>query len=126
MAKAGIAVLPESRLMMPMDSVAMLAAQNLKADAPSWSPDGNWLAYVNVDFDDNSIRIATPDLKEHYLVWEPPPNTFIYPVAPSFSPDSKWLTFSTDDGSIWICDIMGNGTRRVTGPGTDKWPAWSK
>jgi Tol biopolymer transport system component len=72
------------------------------------------------------LFIATPDLSERYLVFEPPVGTFVYPTAPSFSPNSKWLTFATSDGSVWTCDITGSNARRLTGPGTDQFPAWSK
>jgi len=85
------------------------------------------LAYVNNNLNEGGLYITTPDLKEKYLVFNPPlGNLYILPVAPSFSPDSKWLTFSTTDGSVWICDITGNGARRLSGPGLDKFPAWSK
>ena len=123
---AGMAVLPESKLNVPMDSVIMLASKNFDAAGPSWSPDGHWLAYVISDFNNNSVRIATPDLKEHFLVFEPPVSTNVYIAPPSWSPDSKWLTFSTTDGSIWICDITGTRVQRVSGPGQDKFPAGSK
>ena len=126
MLPVGMVVLPESKMNMPMDSVVGLATKYPTATGPSWSPDGKWLAYVVNDFTTNSIRIASPDMKEHFLIFEPPVNTNIYPMAPGWSPDSKWLTFSTTDGSVWVCDITGTRTQRVTGPGRDKWPAWSK
>lgn len=122
----GLVVLPKDKYMMPMDSLKTLARKNLNCVAPAWSPDGKWLAYVNNDLNDGGLYIAAPDLKEKYLVFKPPPSTNMYTVAPSFSPDSKWLTFSTVDGSVWISDITGNGARRLTGPGSDKFPAWSK
>lgn len=122
----GLLVLPKGGYMIPMDSVKALASKNPKCVAPAWSRDGKWLAYVNNDLNDGGLYIATPDLKEKYLVFKPPPITNLYTVAPSFSPDSKWLTFSTIDGSIWVCDITGNGARRLSGPGSDKFPAWSK
>jgi len=122
----GLVVLPKEKFTMSMDSVTALALKNPNCVAPAWSPDGKWLAYVNNSLDDGSLYITTADLKEQYLVYTPPPAMGLYTVAPSFSPDSKWLTFSTTDGSIWICDITGNGARRLTGPGKDKFPAWSK
>ena len=121
----GLAVVNAKNFTIPMDSVSKLSNENPMRVAPVWSPDGKWLAYVGSDLENAGIYIATPDLKEHYKVFEPPINAYPRTVAPGFSPDSKWLTFSTNDGSIWICDITGNQTRRLTPPGTDRDPAWS-
>ncbi len=122
----GLVVLPMDHFMVPIDTIQAQAERNLKKVAPCWSPDGQWLAYVNNDIDDGGLYIATPDLKKHYLVFTPPVGAYLYTVAPSFSPNSKWLTFSTTDGSVWVCDITGQSPRRLTGPGLDKNPAWSK
>ncbi|MBD3401483.1 hypothetical protein GF420_01200 [candidate division GN15 bacterium] len=122
----GIAVLPADDFMVPLDSVRDISTRNIKRVAPSFSPDGKWLAYVYNDMSKAGVYVATPDLSEHYLVWEPPVNVYPRTLAPSFSPNSKWLTFATTDGSIWIVDIMGNNARRITVPGNDKAPAWSK
>lgn len=122
----GIAVLNRNDFMVPLDSIRAMSAQNRKCVAPSWSPDGKWLAYISSDMNNAGLFIATPDLKEKYLVWSPGVNVYPNTLAPSWSPDSKWLTFSTSDGSIWVVDITGNNARRLTGPGLDKYPAWSK
>lgn len=122
----GLVMLDRNRPMISIDSIRAAAKSNFRRIAPAWSPDDKWLAYVYNDMNAPGIYIATPDLEEHYLVFAPPVGSGIYTVAPSFSPDSKWITFATTDGSIWICDITGNGTRRLTPPGLDKNPAWSK
>lgn len=124
--RVGLVVIPAGQYMMSMDDIAEMARQNKALVAPSFSPDGKWVAYVSNSMDDGGLYIATADLKEKYLVTPAPIGTYINPVKPSFSPDSKWLTFSTQDGSVWIIDITGNGKRRLTGPGMDKSPAWSK
>jgi len=123
----GIVTLSLDNPMIPIDSIRAHGTRNVKLVAPSYSPDGKWLAYINNDLSDGGLYIATPDMKEKYLVFKPPVgNLYLHTVPASFSPDSKWLTFSTTDGSVWICDITGNGARRVSGPGLDKFPAWSK
>jgi Tol biopolymer transport system component len=124
--RVGLAVIPAGQYMMSMDDISDMAKQNRSLVAPTFSPDGNWVAYVSNSMDDGGLYIGTPDLKEKYLVTPAPIGTYINPIKPSFSPDSKWLTFSTQDGSIWIIDITGNGKRRLTGPGMDIAPAWSK
>ena len=122
----GLVVIPANQYMADIDSLFRVAEKNHGIIAPSWSPDGQWIAYMSNNLQEGGLYIATPDLKEKYLVTAPPVGTYMYTVAPSWSPDSKWLTFSTTDGSIWIIDIMGGGARRLTGPGPDKSPAWSK
>jgi len=122
----GIVVIKPTEYMLSTDSLHARALKNLKKIAPSWSPDGKWIAYIFNDLNSPGVHIASPDFSEDYLVFVPPVGTNLYTVAPSFSPDSKWMTFSTSDGSIWVCDITGNGARRLSGPGLDSYPAWSK
>lgn len=122
----GICVLGPSEYMISRDSIVARARKNFKKVAPSWSPDGKWLSYVFNDLNNAGVYVASPDFKEEYIVFVPPVGTNLFTVAPSFSPDSKWLTFATNDGSVWICDITGSGARRLSGPGTDANPAWSK
>lgn len=122
----GLGLLSSEQIMMPIDSIKKMGYDNKGFVAPAWSPDGKWIAVVSNDLDDAGLYLFSADLKEKYLVAAPPVGTYLNTLAPSFSPDSKWITFSTTDGPIWICDIAGNGTRRLTGPGPDKAPAWSK
>ena len=126
MKSLGLLTLASSEFMLSTDSMKSIALKNQGKVAPAWSPDGKWIAFVSNKMDDAGLYIATPDLKRKYLVFSPPVSTYVSTTAPSFSPDSKWLTFATTDGSIWICDITGNGARRLTPPGLDKSPAWSK
>ncbi|HOD66144.1 MAG TPA: hypothetical protein PKW75_04895 [candidate division Zixibacteria bacterium] len=122
----GLVVFDRANPMISIDSIRAASAKNLRCIAPSWSPDDQWLAYILDDISAPQVCIATPDLKEHFTVFSPPVGIMLYTNPPSFSPDSKWLTFATSDGSVWICDITGNGARRLTPPGLDKNPAWSK
>jgi len=122
----GIARLNRASFMAPMKEVTKQSLEMSGLVAPCWSPDGKWLAYISSSINDPALYVSPPDLSERYIVFSPPPGTSLYTTAPSFSPNSKWLTFATTDGSIWISDIMGNGLKRLTGPGTDWAPAWSK
>lgn len=123
---AGIGVVPRTGLMASIDSLAKLCRKVPDGVAPAWSPDGQWIAYVDNRLTDGGLYIANPSFSEKYLVFTPPVSVSLTTFQPSFSPDSKWLTFGTTDGSVWISDITGNGAKRVSGPGTDMGPAWSK
>jgi Tol biopolymer transport system component len=122
----GLGKLSRDKFMASMQSVRDQSSQTPGLVAPAWSPDGKWIACVSNSMTDAGLFILSADFSERYLVFTPPPATEMTTFAPSFSPDSKWLTFGTRDGSIWICDITGNGVRRLTGPGLDSSPAWSK
>lgn len=122
----GIAKLHRDKFMASLTSVGEQSMKMSGLVAPSWSPDGQWLACISNSMNDPGVYLLSADFSERYLVFTPPPVTDLMTSAPSFSPDSKWMTFGTRDGSIWICDIMGNGARRLTGPGMDSNPAWSK
>jgi Tol biopolymer transport system component len=122
----GMTILPHTNYMKSMDSLRLTTKKMAGCITPAWSPDGKWIAYVNTDAARSGVYIVAPDLATPYLVFSAPAGTAVYTIEPSFSPDSKWLTFSTNDGSIYICDITGNGLRKLTGPGSDKFPAWSK
>lgn len=122
----GMLTIGPDEYMKPMDSLKARAEENIKCVAPRWSPDGKWIAYVNSDMDANGLYLASADLSEKYLVFPAPTGAYVSTTTPSFSPDGKWLTFGTTDGSVWICDITGNGARRLCGPGMNMSPAWSK
>lgn len=122
----GIAVIAPTEYMLSRDAIKDRARKNLKKIAPCWSPDGKWIGHVYNDLNNPGIYVASQDFSENYIVFVPPVGANLFTMAPSFSPDSKWLTFATTDGSIWICDITGSGARRLSGPGMDSSPAWSK
>lgn len=122
----GMVVLNPDEIMLPYDSLRARALKNLNKVRPNWSPDGKWIAYIGNDMNTEGVYITTPDLSETYLVFKPPVSTNLRVDQPSFSPDSKYLTFATQDGSIWICDITGNNKVRLTGPGIDMTPTWTK
>ncbi len=125
MQQVGIVVLNPDQYMLPLSTMKDMALKNYKLVGPSWSHDGTRLAYVSSKVDDGGLYIANGDMSEAVKVFAPPTGTYVLPFAASFSPDDKWLTFSTDDGSVWICDVTGGGAQRINGPGRNRAPAWS-
>jgi Tol biopolymer transport system component len=124
--QSGLAKLPKSDFMASLTQIGQMSKKMPDMVSPAWSPDGKWIACISNNMTDPGLFILSADMTEKYLVFNPPPATTLSTMAPSFSPNSKWLTFSTRDGSIWICDITGNGAKKLTGPGLDSFPAWSK
>ena len=94
--------------------------------APSWSPDGKWIAYVVNDMTRSAVYITAPDKSRKFLVYRPASGRSVAGITPGWSPDSKWLTFGLDNGSIWICDITGKQAKGLIPAGDNRSPAWSK
>lgn len=95
---------------------------------PSWSPDGNWIAFSSKDGAQTSIRVVRPDGSEDRVLHaEGAEGTFnIFSVH--FSPDGTELLFDrgTDSGfDIFVMKTDGSDVRRVTTTGTDYDPYWS-
>jgi TolB protein len=95
--------------------------------SPSWSPDGQNLAYVS--FEDRLPSVYVQYLKtgdRKRVSAKAGVNQ-----APAFSPDGKKLalTLSTRDGNldVYIMDLTTSALTRVTDdPGIDTEPQWSK
>src|SRR5271170_5170262 len=95
--------------------------------SPSWSPDGQSLAYVS--FEDRLPSVYVQILKSgerRRVSAKAGVNQ-----APAWSPDGKRLalTLSTRDGNldVYLLDLTTNGLTRITDdPGIDTEPEWSK
>jgi Tol biopolymer transport system component len=123
--KHGVRILEMSDIMAPEAEIKKPTIGLESAVAPSWSPDGQWLAYVSNDMRHPGIFIMSADQKQNRMVFAPTVTQQVYPDPVGWSPDSKWITFATMDGTIYVIDINGEQLRPITGAGNHSNPAWS-
>jgi len=112
-------MIPESDLRKPTKGLG-------NAVAPSWSPDGQWLAYISNDMRKPGLYVISSDLSRKHVVFEPSVTQQISPNPVGWAPNSKWITFATMDGTIYVIDINGNNLMPITGPGKHSNPTWSR
>lgn len=95
------------------------------ATAPSWSPDGKWIAFISNDLTNQGLFLVSADLSgKKKTIWEPQGSITLY-SAPSWSPDSKKLVFGTSNRAIYTINVDGTEATLISGPGSDEYPAWS-
>lgn len=101
---------------------------------PSWSPDGRWIAYGDVNA--RRIALVSPDGQHNRVVATADQFGTELLVGPVWSPDGQWLAFNTSEGAtfyggtdIWVIRPDGTGARNLTAgraeDGEDTFPAWS-
>ena len=86
--------------------------------AVSWSPDGDWLAYVQNWSDETlegQISLVRPDGDDA--------QTLVEGDAPEWAPDGKQLAY-VHDGDIWTIGSDGKDAKRIIRNGHV--PAWSR
>lgn len=90
---------------------------------PSFSPDGQKIAYFSGPLDTGGIHVL------NLMTFDIDQITFEGDQFPSWSPDGMQIAFSRFDGSdndIWIADADGSNPTQVTNdPAEDTEPAWS-
>jgi TolB protein len=92
---------------------------------PSWSPDGQWLAFTSTRDDNQEIYVCRPDGSQRKRLTSDP----ALDVHPAWSPDGKRIAFATSrfgDLEIAVMNADGTGVARLTeSRGLDDYPAWS-
>jgi len=93
--------------------------------APSWSPDGRYVAFVDMVPNTRSLAIWDTKEKTKRTIYTPASGSGVSTSAPSWSADGNWLVFSDANRNIMIVDRNGQFARQLTSLGADLSPAFS-
>ncbi len=75
---------------------------------PSWSPDGQWLAYLSDETGEYEMYITQSDGKGETKQLTSDGTTYRY--SPTWSPDSKQITFTDKAGNLFLHTVEGGET----------------
>lgn len=78
---------------------------------PSWSPDGQWLAYFCDETGEYELYIKQSDGRGETRKLTSDATTFRF--APTWSPDSKMIVFSDKSGAMFLHTIESGETRGI-------------
>ena len=121
MNRLGLAVSGTDKMILTSTELLQMAEKFPEANSPAWSPDGKWIAFLQGD----GLYIIKPDLSEAQLVIHPEEGLWVSGI-PCWAPDSQKLAYGTSNGSIYVVNMNGTGNHKISGPGADMNPAWTK
>ncbi|MBD3217982.1 MAG: hypothetical protein GF310_06845 [candidate division Zixibacteria bacterium] len=121
MQKLGMIVLPLEGEMPTGDVLIETAENNPGGSSPDWSSDGTKILFLK----DDGVYVANADLSGERMICQPEEGLWVSGM-PSWSPDGSKVAFGTSNGSIYTVNLDGTGMKRISGPGNDSNPAWTK
>ena len=90
--------------------------RELRAERPSWSPDGDWIAFRGgFELDQQALYVAHPDGSGALRLSHSGRAVQSFCGFP-WTPDARSLAFSTQFNGIWIVNVDGSNERQITGP----------
>lgn len=95
---------------------------------PSWSPAGDWIAFVGTNSGNDEVYRASPDGQ---TVQQLTTNTYEWDKHPSWSPDGSQIVFysnrETGRRQLWIMNADGSGQRNLSSNDYEDWdPIWTR
>jgi serine/threonine protein kinase len=123
-------------------NVTPLTEMSVNNGNPSWSPDGDWIAFVRTEqasgggqVGPGNIWIARPNLSEFRQL-----TSGGMDGGPTWSPDGRYIAFArvrdtnndgiidgSDGSDLWVIPLNGGElVRLTTGPELDGQPSWTR
>jgi Tol biopolymer transport system component len=121
MNRLGLVITSADKISQTTSELIEMATKITECNSPTWSPDGKYIAY----FGDDGLYTVDSDLNNKRLICKPEQGLWVSGI-PCWSPDSKKLAFGTSNGSIYTVNFDGTGMNKISGPGSDSNPAWTK
>jgi len=93
----------------------------------SWSPDGNYIAYVDMFPETRSDVLVLPLKGERKPI--PVAHTSFYEGSPKFSPDGKWLAYCSSEsrrGEVYVQPFPGPGPKIQISSDGGSDPLWRR
>jgi Tol biopolymer transport system component len=89
--------------------VRLFADEHAAQLAPSWSPDGNWIAFIRAVGDEMSLQKARIGSSDPPVLLQKD----VYYLQPQWSPDGKWLMFLNQEG-VSLISSDGQTSRKIS------------
>ncbi len=121
----GIIIVPSEGFGGPAQEWYTAAAKIPTSSAPSWSPDGRYLAYVDASSDPRSLGLYEVARGTKRVIYKPLKGFDLSTSPPSWSSDGNWLVFANSKGTVLLVDRNGANLKALTKGGTDTNPAFS-